>query len=736
MHVVAGPARCRAADAGLRASGLARAARQHRGADAGRRAGGTNLAGPRRGAGPVRARDHFLGFAAVNGRGEIWKAGGRVVKNVTGYDLCKAAGRRLRHALGADRAVDQGAAASPSRNAACCWFGLDDAAAIAALAVALNTPHEVSSAAHLPAAVAARSGVRDVARRGRQRDDPAARGSRTFGGLADGRAPGRTREPASRETMPASRFGRRSARCSRCWRKTTAWSGGCVRHPPRRLRCCARCVRAVRRRMRTTTGVAACSGSRSIPPEAGADCGALLVRGRGGPAPAAHAMLLRAPAAARARRWGCSSRAPGAPRCAGPARQERVRPRGRAQSGPHAGEHLTVQTSFTEAAARRSGYRVLGLNTARLPCIAGSARRPARPTCCSATSSTVPRGRIYLIKDMLENDRPATEKVVKHVDRCLSCLALHDHLSVRRELHAPCRPMRAGISSGPTTAPGRDRVVRRLLADGAAAHRACFRGGAAGAAAWRGRSCTACRRRCASMTDLAPRIRCRGRPAMDRPQVFKAEGVRTRRVGPCWVGCAQRVLAPQINEADDPAADPAWLRGRGEPRRRLLRRADASSWWRPRTRWRRPTSAPGPARSPEAAWMQSSSMRRAAARRSRITGSCSAMTRHSPTRRARSRRLRATSPRSSARSGWRPPAVARPGQRVAYHGACSLQAWPAGAGPARSGCWRRAGFEVVDVPEGHLCCGSAGTYNLLQPEIATQLRDRKVANIERQPGPS
>jgi glycolate oxidase iron-sulfur subunit len=43
---------------------------------------------------------------------------------------------------------------------------------------------------------------------------------------------------------------------------------------------------------------------------------------------------------------------------------------------------------------------------------------------------------------------------------------------------------------------------------------------------------------------------------------------------------------------------------------------------------------------------------------------------------------------------------------------------------------RRAGFTVMDVPEGHLCCGSAGTYNILQPEIATKLRDRKVANIE------
>jgi glycolate oxidase iron-sulfur subunit len=44
---------------------------------------------------------------------------------------------------------------------------------------------------------------------------------------------------------------------------------------------------------------------------------------------------------------------------------------------------------------------------------------------------------------------------------------------------------------------------------------------------------------------------------------------------------------------------------------------------------------------------------------------------------------------------------------------------------------KQAGFEVLDIPEGHLCCGSAGTYNLLQPEIAGRLRDRKVANIAR-----
>ena len=66
--------------------------------------------------------------------------------------------------------------------------------------------------------------------------------------------------------------------------------------------------------------------------------------------------------------------------------------------------------------------------------------------------------------------------------------------------------------------------------------------------------------------------------------------------------------------------------------------------------------------------------------------------------------------------------------RVAYHSACSLQhGQRVHTGPKM--LLAKAGFEVLDVPEGHLCCGSAGTYNLLQPEIAAALRDRKVANI-------
>jgi glycolate oxidase iron-sulfur subunit len=75
-----------------------------------------------------------------------------------------------------------------------------------------------------------------------------------------------------------------------------------------------------------------------------------------------------------------------------------------------------------------------------------------------------------------------------------------------------------------------------------------------------------------------------------------------------------------------------------------------------------------------------------------------------------------------------PPAPSGRPLKVAYHGACSLQHGQKIDREPKA-LLARAGYLVTDIPEGHLCCGSAGTYNMLQPELATALRDRKVANI-------
>jgi glycolate oxidase FAD binding subunit len=119
-----------------------------------------NLAGPRR----VRAgaaRDHFLGFSAINGWGDGWKAGGRVVKNVTGYDLCKLQAGAY-GTLSVLTEVSVKVLPAPETSCSVLLTGLADEDAIAALAKALNSPHEVSAAAHLPAATASRSRIGEV----------------------------------------------------------------------------------------------------------------------------------------------------------------------------------------------------------------------------------------------------------------------------------------------------------------------------------------------------------------------------------------------------------------------------------------------------------------------------------------------------------------------------------------------------------------------------------------------
>src|SRR6267154_4679396 len=172
---------------------------------------------------------------------------------------------------------------------------------------------------------------------------------------------------------------------------------------------------------------------------------------------------------------------------------------------------------------------------------------------CTATCPTYvllgdeldsPRGRIYLIKDMLENDRPATPDVVKHIDRCLSCLAcmttcpsgvhymhLVDH-GRRRIEETYDRPLA-------------DRLVRSVLA-AVLPHPGRFRLALIGA--WLARPLAPLLpARLAAMLRLAP-WRLPAPSPVDQPQVFPAEGERVRRVA-LLAGCAQQVLAPEINEA-------------------------------------------------------------------------------------------------------------------------------------------------------------------------------------------
>src|SRR5918995_1674501 len=172
---------------------------------------------------------------------------------------------------------------------------------------------------------------------------------------------------------------------------------------------------------------------------------------------------------------------------------------------------------------------------------------------CTATCPTYvllgdeldsPRGRIYLIKEMLEHDRPATAEVVKHIDRCLSCLACMTTCpSGVHYMHLVDHARR--YIERTYTRPWPDRMLRRMLAlvlPRPGLFRFALRAGQLGRPLRR-----LMPGRLAGMLALAP-ARLPSPSAVDRPQVFEAAGERRARVV-LLSGCAQQVLAPAINEA-------------------------------------------------------------------------------------------------------------------------------------------------------------------------------------------
>ena len=116
-----------------------------------------NLSGPRRFQAGA-ARDHFLGFDAVNGRGEMFKSGGRVVKNVTGFDLSKLMAGSF-GTLGVMTSITVKVMPAGEKTRTVLVLGLDNQKAMAVMMEALNSPHDINGAAHLPMETAAKSEV-------------------------------------------------------------------------------------------------------------------------------------------------------------------------------------------------------------------------------------------------------------------------------------------------------------------------------------------------------------------------------------------------------------------------------------------------------------------------------------------------------------------------------------------------------------------------------------------------
>jgi glycolate oxidase FAD binding subunit len=141
-----------------------------------------NLSGPRRikaGA----ARDHLLGFKGVTGHGQAFKSGGRVVKNVTGYDLSKLVTGSM-GTLAALCELSIKTLPAPETTWTLVLRGLDDQAALAAMTSAMTSSHEVSGAAHLPASVPARLGFGNAALTALRLEGPGLSVEARFGALA------------------------------------------------------------------------------------------------------------------------------------------------------------------------------------------------------------------------------------------------------------------------------------------------------------------------------------------------------------------------------------------------------------------------------------------------------------------------------------------------------------------------------------------------------------------------
>jgi glycolate oxidase iron-sulfur subunit len=350
---------------------------------------------------------------------------------------------------------------------------------------------------------------------------------------------------------------------------------------------------------------------------------------------------------------------------------------------------------------------------------------------CTATCPTYvllgdeldsPRGRIYLIKEMLENDRPATRAVAQHIDRCLSCLACmttcpsgvhYQHLIDHARVHVEQtyrRPLAERWLRGALAAVlPYPRRVRVALA-------------AASIARPFARLLPAPLR---AMLELAPRRRSSEPSSANQTRALAPRRKRVALV----TGCVQTVIAPEINAATI----------------RLLERCGAEIV--------------------------------------AVEGCCGALVHHlGKERRANAlgaslvERLHAELAgtgldeivanasgcgthvkdygyvfRDDAGLAARAAAVAEKARdvtevlaelglpsivprseplTVAYHSACSMQHGQKVEQPPRA-LLAAAGFAVKEIAEGHLCCGSAGTYNVLQPELAKRLRDRKLEHIGR-----
>lgn len=338
-----------------------------------------------------------------------------------------------------------------------------------------------------------------------------------------------------------------------------------------------------------------------------------------------------------------------------------------------------------------------------------------------------PRGRIYLAKTMLETGQPATAPVVKHLDRCLTCLSCmttcpsgvnYAHLIGQAREHV----------ERTYTRPLPDRLLRRTLA-AIVPNPMLFRlAGLAGKVA-RPMLRPFARLlppRARAMLANAPR-RVAGPSWVDRPQIVPAEGERRMRVA-LLAGCAQQVLRPEINEStvrvltrhgcEVVIAEGAGCCGAILHQLEYAEKATALAKINI-TAWRRELQTSGL----DAIVFNASGCGVAI----RDYGHLLAGDPDWAEPAARIASLSRDITEVLLELGLRPSALTE-AMPVTYHAACTMQHGLRLRTQSKA-LLTQAGFNVWEPAESHICCGSAGTYSVLQPELSDQLRERKLNAI-------
>ena len=382
-----------------------------------------------------------------------------------------------------------------------------------------------------------------------------------------------------------------------------------------------------------------------------------------------------------------------------------------------------MQTNFTaEQLADRATARSNEILRACVHCGFCTATCPTYKVLGDELDS--PRGRIYLIKDMLENGKVPDAKTVGHIDRCLSCLScmttcpsgvhymhLIDH--AREYIEANYRR------------PAGERALRWMLAK-ILPYPTRFRLALLGARIGRPFRRLVPDARLRAMLDMAPRDI--PPPSLnDRPQVLAAQGPRRKRVA-LLIGCAQRALNTDINDATI----------------RLLRRHGCEVVI-PRGMGCCGALTHHMGRTGDSHAMAAANIRALTAEIEGEgldalvvnTSGCGTTVKDYghmfagdplESDAARVAALAKDVTEVMADLGLA-DATHAPPLRVGYHAACSLQhGQQIRAAPKE--LLAGAGFTVLEPKDGHLCCGSAGTYNLMQPAISAELKRRKVETLE------